>query len=50
MIEDLEKFVCLLYGRPQKEVSNVSNFLFETKYLNQNKAIDISLLPLAKRH
>ena len=45
VIEDLEEFVCLLYGRCQKEVNSVRTFLFETKYLNQNKTIDISLLP-----
>ena len=45
VIEDLEEFVCLLYGRRQKEVNSVRNFLFESKYLNQNKSIDISLLP-----
>ncbi|KAG1712216.1 hypothetical protein GQR58_002396 [Nymphon striatum] len=33
------------YGRRQKEVNNVRKFLFETKYINQNKSIDISLLP-----
>ena len=45
MVEDLEEFVCLLYGRRRKEVNGVRNFLFESKYLNQNKAMDISLLP-----
>ena len=45
VINDLEEFVCILYGYRQKEVNNVRNALFEAKYINQNKAIDMSLLP-----
>ena len=44
-MEDLEEYVCLLYGCCQRNVNAVRKKLFDNKYLNQNKVMDISLLP-----
>ena len=44
-ISDLEEYVCLLYGCRQKKVNEARKHLFDRKYLNQKKVIDISLLP-----
>ena len=44
-IDDLEEYVCLLYGCRQKKVNEARKHLFDRKYLNKEKIIDISLLP-----
>ena len=44
-MEDLEEYVCLFYGCHQRNVNAVRKKLIDNKYLNQNKVMDISLLP-----
>ena len=43
-IDNLEEYVCLLYGCRQRNVNAVCKKLFDNKYLNQNKVMDKSLL------
>ena len=39
----LEEYVCLLYGYQQSNVNVFCKKLFDSKYLSQNKVVDISL-------
>eukprot|EP00794_Sanderia_malayensis_P014842 gene14842-biopygen11931 len=41
----IEEYVCLLYGFRQRNVNAVRKKIFEKKFIQQNKVIDISLLP-----
>ena len=46
LINSLEEFVCLLYGSSRyKKVNDLRFHLFRMKYENNNKIIDLSLLP-----
>ena len=45
MTETLEEFLCLLYGSRKKKVNSIQSEMFERKYINHKKVIDISEHP-----
>ena len=41
----LEEYVCYLYGFRKKDINHVRHELFQRRYSDNNKIIDLSLLP-----
>lgn len=44
-MDKLEEYICLFYGCRKKRTNEAGKQLFDKKYLNQGKVIDLSLLP-----
>ena len=44
IVKDLEHFLCLLYGCKAKDVDSARYEMFDKKFQNENKVIDMSLL------
>ena len=41
----LEEYTCLLYGYKRKNINNLRSEMFAKKYTNENKVVDLSVLP-----
>ena len=46
LFNELEKYVCNLYGYGEKNINKVRWLLFQKKHAKENKVIDLSTLPL----
>ena len=49
LLENIEEYVCYIYGKKTKKVNDVRNFLFQDKLRKGGKVIDLSLLPPCQR-
>ena len=45
LFNELEKYVCNLYGYGEKNINKVRWLLFQKKHAKENKVIDLSALP-----